>query len=250
MRPLASPRRYIEYLDAFNSECRAYGRLNDEKRHGLAVRAFGYLLLTPEQEAEVTERSGFVRFAPAGPEAELSGANSWGRWEEHRGMPVRAIVKELVTEGVGFGTALPEDLWRDLEDLHRLGILVRDLSVGNYLGGKLVDFGQSWAMPHPCFESIHPYQLDKERRSDPLKLDCEIVDWKMANHWNGIKVEIPRELQDCASAKGESGQYGTDRFGTDPRFYDWRKWEEDLEAVDAFHEHELYGPPEEEVTQL
>jgi hypothetical protein len=236
----------MDYLDAFNnSECRACGRLKAENRRDLAVCAHGYLLLTPKQEAEVTARSGGVPFPPAAPGTHLDGGrNAWGRWEEHRGIPVRAIVKELATEHIGFGAVLPGELWRDLKSLHRLGILVRDLSAGNYIGGKLVDFGQSWTMPHPCFEYIHPDRLREEREADPLNLDCAIVDWQRSNHWKGIKVEIPQELRDCASGKGAANN-GADQYGIDPRFYDWRKWEDDLDAVDAFHNCELYGPPEE-----
>ena len=107
------------------------------------------------------------------------------------------------------------------ENLHRLGILVCDLSVGNYISGKLVDFGQSWAMPHSCFEYIYPDRLWEEREADPLNLDCAIVDWQTSGYWKGIKVEIPQELRDCASGKGEIDEYGADQYGIDPRCYDW-----------------------------
>ncbi len=52
-RELATPRLYLDYLDPFNCECRAYGRLRDEKCEDLAVRAHGYLLLTTAQEMEI-----------------------------------------------------------------------------------------------------------------------------------------------------------------------------------------------------
>jgi hypothetical protein len=160
-------------------------------------------------------------------------------------MPVRAIVKELATGDMGFGPALPNDLWRDLKDLHRLGILVRDLKIGNYIDGKLVDFGHSWVMPSPCFDSIRPERLIKVRREDALGLEFAVVDWSTEDMWGEIEVEIPQELMDCASGKGQSEEYGTDRCGNNPAFYDWRKWEEDPEAADAFHKHELYASPEE-----
>ncbi|KAL2146098.1 hypothetical protein VTI28DRAFT_5191 [Corynascus sepedonium] len=96
--PLANPQLYVEYFDPFNCECRAYGRLNDAKREDLAVKAHGYLLLTPQQEADlerrVTGNPHPVSDANAG---ELTGHNFWNRYEQHRGLPVRAIVKELVS---------------------------------------------------------------------------------------------------------------------------------------------------------
>ncbi|KAK4033493.1 hypothetical protein C8A01DRAFT_40061 [Parachaetomium inaequale] len=50
------------------------------------------------------------------------------------------------------------------------------------------------------------------------------------------EVVIPQELQDCASGTSKN-----DRYGTDPRLYDWCKWEEDLDAVEGFFEQELYA---------
>jgi hypothetical protein len=242
MRPLASPRLYIDYFDPFNAECRTYGRLKDENRQDLAVKAYGYLLLTSQQEAEVTERARGIYYPPpVDPDAPLDGTNPWNRWEEHRGLPVRAIVKEFVTTHEPFSSAQVPDLWKDLEDLHSLGILVRDIGVGNYLGGKLIDFSRSWTMPHPCLEYIHPDTLCDVRQEEPLSLDGAIVDWGIENDWNWDQVKRPQELQDCASGEGEN-----DRYGTNPQLYDWRKWEQDLEAVDAFLGHELYAEPEPE----
>lgn len=39
-------------------------------------------------------------------------------------------------------------MWRDLEDLHTFGILVRDIQFGNYIGGRLVDLSRAWTMYH------------------------------------------------------------------------------------------------------
>lgn len=56
--PEPSPQEYVNYLDPFHCECRAYGRLKQENREDLAVRAHGYLLLTYEQERIVIEALG------------------------------------------------------------------------------------------------------------------------------------------------------------------------------------------------
>lgn len=48
----------FEYLDPFYNDCRAYGRLKQEKRDDVAIRAHGYILLTPAQEQRVTEAHG------------------------------------------------------------------------------------------------------------------------------------------------------------------------------------------------
>lgn len=44
--PLKTPQLWIDYFDPFNCECRVYGRLREEGREDLAVRAYGYLLLS------------------------------------------------------------------------------------------------------------------------------------------------------------------------------------------------------------
>jgi hypothetical protein len=68
----------------------------------------------------------------------LNGTNIWCRFEQHRGQPVRAIVKDLVTgEGShrwpgAFELKQIPETWSDLKALHELGILVRDLHIGNY----------------------------------------------------------------------------------------------------------------------
>lgn len=42
---------------------------------------------------------------------------------------------------------------KDMDDLHKLGILVRDVTVSNYLGGKLIDFSRAWTVPHPVIRA-------------------------------------------------------------------------------------------------
>lgn len=139
--PLFTNQAYIEYFDPFNCECRAYGRLQQERREDLAIRAHGYLLLTPAQERTVTAEidGDFLDEPDSSDDSPLKGRGIWGRYEEHRGQPVRAIVKDLIEDCESFEEDQAPQLWHDLEALHALGILVRDIHMGNYMGGKLVD---------------------------------------------------------------------------------------------------------------
>jgi hypothetical protein len=239
-RQLASPQLYIDYFDPFNAECRVYSRPKEENRQDLAVRAHGYILLTPEQEFEVMQRS--AKAHPDDPDPE-DNPGPWYRMNEPlvRERPVHAIVKNLVTDPNPFSADHVSHMCNDLEELHKLGILVRDIKIDNYLGGKLVDFSRAWAMPNPSYDHIHPLHLQEQRQRNPHMLQECIVDWGLENRWDWDKVDFPRELD--AFACGESEKDG---YGTDPRRYDWRKWEDDLEAVDAFVEHKLYGPPRPE----
>lgn len=224
-RDLASPQLYADYFDPFNCECRAYGRLRQEHREDLAVRAHGYLLLDSRQEAELTQR---------GLHCELDEDNPWCRDEHNRSTPLRAIVKDLVDGDDPFTASQVPDMWEDLENLHRLGILVHDIRVLNYLGGKPVDFSRAWTTPHPWCRAMCSILVKDIRHSEPERLHNAIIEWGMANSWDWNEVVIPDELRKCASGISQNN-----RYGTDPRYYDWRKWEKDLAATEAFQQKEL-----------
>ncbi|KAK4097698.1 hypothetical protein N658DRAFT_518423 [Parathielavia hyrcaniae] len=110
-RPLATSQLY----------CRANGRLEEEKREDLAVKAYGYLLLTPQQEIYLARKELVSGKAPNPHEA--------------------------------------QHMWSDLDNLHLLGIFVGDTHGGNCVGGKLVDFSRSWTMYHPASVHIRDSEL-------------------------------------------------------------------------------------------
>ncbi|ROW00532.1 hypothetical protein VSDG_03211 [Cytospora chrysosperma] len=82
-RPLAKPKLYTDYFDPFNCECRVYGRLKQGKYEDLAIRAHGYLIITPSRKQTMYTMTDDAET--------LSGENLWGRYEQHRGQPIRAI---------------------------------------------------------------------------------------------------------------------------------------------------------------
>ncbi|KAL2164002.1 hypothetical protein VTH06DRAFT_3216 [Thermothelomyces fergusii] len=245
-RPLASPLHEIDFLDPFNCECRVYGRLKQEGREDLAVRAYGYLLLTPEQEAEVAKRARGTEIhphIPANAKTVLDGRNFWERREIHRHLPVRAIVKELVTDRNPFDPSKLRNLWQDLEDLHKLGILVRDICPRNYMAsGKLIDFSRAWTMPSPCFEAIEPEELLEQRHYDALSLHCSIIDVGMATggEWLNPAYDGPYSLE---AYYGVPSGDPLGFYGIDPTAYDWRRWEDDPKAADDFFKYKLYAQP-------
>jgi hypothetical protein len=206
--------------------------LREEGREDLAVRAHGYLLLTAEQEREVVRRS-----SPTNPN-DSDDDDIFGRSLEPLACdrPVHAIVKAFATSESPFEPGQVEQLCDDLEAFHGLGILIRDITISNYLGGKLIDFSRAWTAPHPSLERIYENHLEKQRWRDPYDLQNCIVDWGLQDGWE--EVNLPKKLLACILKESEH-----DGCGTDPRRYDWRKWEKDLAAVDAFMENELYGPP-------
>ncbi|KAK0744467.1 kinetochore Sim4 complex subunit FTA2-domain-containing protein [Apiosordaria backusii] len=242
-RPLQTSQLYYDYLSPFNAECRAYGRLKQENREDLAVKAFGYLDLTPEQEADVTQRmldDGWEPESLSDDDEETDhslGHPMWNRYKYDRDQPIKAIVKELVVDedggsAVGFTPNDISQMWEDLQGLQRLGILVRDIHLRNYVAGKLVDFGRAWTMFHPCLDQIHPYYLKREREGDLFAFQELLIDY-----W--YNEEVTTELE---WPKGYTeARDDIENFGIDPRDYDWRKWEESREDADAYVALSLYG---------
>ncbi|KAK2605064.1 hypothetical protein N8I77_007940 [Diaporthe amygdali] len=215
-RPEPTPQDYIDYLDPFNCECRVYGRLKEENREELAIRAHGYVLLSKDQERRVTEGLGedFVDWEEH-PEP-LSCDGLFWRWEVHRHEPLRAIVKDYVEASTPWIASQIPQMYADLEELHKLGILVRDIHQGNYLGGRLVYFSMAWTMYHICIDRANIHGVRKHRMVEPYKFERMVDDWA---HWNEVVIEKPEALVRWHSKKDED-------FGFDPRLYDWQKWEE------------------------
>ncbi|KAG8167376.1 hypothetical protein KVR01_003065 [Diaporthe batatas] len=224
-RGLKKEESYVDYYDPFNCECRVYGRLRDEERQDLAVRAYGYLLLTPEQEKFVAEKeTGDPQ--PQGLEI-LDGDGFWERWEEHRGQTVRAIVKELVVPRPGetgpleFQASHVPQMWNDLDTLHSLGILVRDIHYANYLSGKLVDFSRAWTMYHPSLDLIPPSSYQAVRKTEVLDLEQLIYDfWTQNPSVVPEDFKLPQGLLNCTGSNLACGE--------SPREYNWQAREEEV----------------------
>ncbi|KAK4147063.1 uncharacterized protein C8A04DRAFT_24854 [Dichotomopilus funicola] len=217
-RPLANSQLYSDYFDPFNS-----------KREDLAVKAYGYLLLTPEQEAELARKVTGESTPPPDAKADkaLNGHDFWRRQEEHRGLPVRAIVKELVPRGE-LNPNIAQGMWAGLKSLHSLGIFVGDTHGGNYLGGKLVDFSRSWTMYHPAMVQIQ-HNIREGMMSEELQ---DLLDHCYFLKGSLRAIAIPDDLEAFCS--------GNDEYKGRPWAYNWLKWEKDPEAAKAFVEERLF----------
>jgi hypothetical protein len=129
-------------------------------------------------------------------------------------------------------------MWADLKELHELGILVRDINIFNYPGGKIIDFSRSWSTPHPGYTAIDRYDLRQERIGDPHGLNKAVVEWGIGNDWDWDQVVVPDELIKCASGRGPH------KYGPDPRRYNWLKWEKDPLVASEFIEKLVFAAPE------
>ena len=221
---------YVDYFDPFNCECRAYGRLGEEKREHLAVKAYGYLLLTPQQETDLSQKvTGESSLLPHANAGKLNGYNFWRRHEQHRGLSVRAIVKELVPrEALNPNQA--QGMWAGLQALHSLGIFVGDTHGGNYLGGKLADFSRSWTMYHPAMVQIYDSALQELMLNELQHLldYCYVLRNSLSK-----MITIPQDLE--AFCSGHIAKYKNL-----PRAYNWLRWEKNADAVEADVEERLF----------
>ncbi|KAJ0121618.1 hypothetical protein J7T55_008784 [Diaporthe amygdali] len=95
----------------------------------------------------------------------------------------------------------------DLESLHALGILVRDIHLYNYLGGKLVDLSRAWTMYHICLDRSTALATQRARIEEPSKFEEMIDIWAFRE---GVEISKPGAL-----VKWHSKQDAD--LGNDPR---------------------------------
>ena len=187
----------VNYLDPFNCECRAYGRLKQEQREDLAVPAYGYVLLTEQQDQQLNDAMGRD--------------NNWYRDPCHAGQPVRAIVKELIEDDAcNFQPTMISDMFADLETLRSLGILVRDIKADNYLEGTLVDFSCAWTMYHRFYDWLPDFFYLRARKRELINFELLIDDWNIDP--DNEQIEAPE-----AAVRYNSGRY--EDLGIDPADY-------------------------------
>lgn len=131
------------HRDPFYNECRAYGRLIDADLNGkVAVRCYGYLTIPAEREEELREKFNI---------------EAWNRPDREylkpasKRQPFRAIVRDLISEGVPFTSQSVKKILRDLKRMRKLGVYPRDVQARNCKGGLLVDFSVAMTEPHYLF---------------------------------------------------------------------------------------------------
>lgn len=207
----------------FNAECRAYGRLCETGKERLAVRCHGYTLLTDSQEQELADRFGI---------------QSW--WDDDYDIdpsdpdydqgPRRAMIKDFIDFDQPFSPKDAPRMIRDLNQLHRCGIVVHDVKEDAYLGGKLADLSKAITVPHMMFSTPLGTDLDYlaryEVHSDLSLLGGMFSDWN-EDHEDGPRI-VCRPLPDGkVYEKLRSGKRSMNDIVNgclNPREIDWRKF--------------------------
>jgi len=165
---------FCAHMDPFFNECRAYGRLIDKNQNGkAAVCCYGYLTLPTEREDELRRDFGVVNWDR--PKAEYSEP-------AHKRQPLRAIVKDLITEDVRITPAIGKKILTALRRMRKIGIYPMDTRVRNYKGGKVIDFSVAITEPHVLFVINDSWRVEDYKRCDLLLFD-EMMEKEEAGRW-------------------------------------------------------------------
>ena len=131
---------FVDHMDPFYAECRAYGRMEEKKCNGVVnMRCHGFTSVPADREREISKAFEI---------------NDWNRPSEEykrpmsQRQPLRALVKDLTREEISFTKAMVRGMKADLYRLRNIFVFVRDIHSDNYLGGKLLDFSVAWTEPH------------------------------------------------------------------------------------------------------
>ncbi|KAI1264459.1 kinetochore Sim4 complex subunit FTA2-domain-containing protein [Xylariaceae sp. FL1019] len=173
------------YNDYFTSECRAFGRLIETSNEHLAIKCFGYIILTEEQEQALIAAGG-------GDEEAIQRDD-----EKLKNEPLRCILKELIEvedRPLELRPRRIPQMIKELHEVHRLGIVLLDVREDNYLNGRMMDFSRSMTVPHPRMhpklqESIYakPWPFTITARGDEENFDSMIDRYNESIESGGIK---------------------------------------------------------------
>lgn len=156
------------HMDPFYRECRAYGRLIEKQMNGkVAARCHGYLTISAGKEEEL--RQNFRVDIWDRPDSEYLKPVS-------RREPFRAIVKDLISEEIGFTQKIVGKMRRDLKKIRSVGVYPMDIHARNYKQGLLLDFSLAMTEPHYLFAIMPRWRVEEFKLDDLLAFDSMIKD--------------------------------------------------------------------------
>lgn len=234
----------LNYFDYFNNECRAYGRLKEANREDLTAKCHGYILLTEKTEQRILDFERARVYLPHPEFEKYFWGNSRYDWARKLGvdfLPVRAIVKDFVPGEIGITIPQAPRVFHDMIEMQRLGILVNDVSEGQWVSGQLVDLDRSITSPHvlltpetfgydltACVSKwmgLSPEELVMAiARKDFEEFDQMVREWHLLTH---DRMDVGEKITFRSLPEGERLKRlrpNSVRMYTyiDPRDYDWR----------------------------
>ncbi|KAH7192754.1 kinetochore Sim4 complex subunit FTA2-domain-containing protein [Fusarium flagelliforme] len=205
---------------SFNAECRVYGRLKELGKEKLAVKAHGYIkvFITPEfqeqWESAVAEKYRDNAFWAN----EYRTAAKVLDIEDNPNQPVYAIVKDYIEDHRNTRDEPTEQremkqrqikhipqMLRNLHQLHKCDIVVRDLKEQQYFEGQITDFSHAWTVPHITApgHGLRPVWAWKSMAAWDLRCFQVFI----INHWNwraSMHRPVLRPTRSVAWRNGEN----------------------------------------------
>ena len=234
---------FYNYAEPFSCECRAFGRLQEAGHSELAVKCFGYLLLTEENERALLKELSHVDLEFNGSYEESR--RPWNMRERFLGKggiipPIRGILKEFGQSDEPLRTKNARTILRDIIRIQQLGIFGLDLAHRQLINGKISDLSTALTVPHffatpelnphitPEWKSAMEFQTFRFAMNDYWAFDNMIEDWNREHeNWkekvsvcafpggHGCSAEVKYNLRSGSSRE---------KIYTlvDPRLYDWK----------------------------
>ncbi|KAM0368037.1 hypothetical protein ACHAO7_005540 [Fusarium culmorum] len=207
----------VDQVTSFFSECRVYGRLKELDREDLAIKAHGYLRLYLTPKFQKQWNDAIAVYFPNDRAAQQSHEADAILEHYDLAQPAYAIVKDWVKDHRSpDGNPLPNPVKKrlikqipkmlhDLHQLHKCGIVIRDLKEQQYYEGKIGDFSHAWTIPHilapgnglrpawawksmaawdlRCFQKqiINPWIRVANRSQPPIKPPT-LIAWRTVEH--------------------------------------------------------------------
>ncbi|KAH7197875.1 kinetochore Sim4 complex subunit FTA2-domain-containing protein [Fusarium flagelliforme] len=139
---------FERHFTPFEKECRAFGRLQDVGCEHLAVRAHGYVSATSTQVkvkfGSIQARTQFHDLVQHNIQEPMMGiVKDWVDMAPHEDEDLRQVHDRLYQV-----FHIPQMI-ENLNELHKNGIVVRDIRGEQYVNGVLVDLSCSKTAPHP-----------------------------------------------------------------------------------------------------
>lgn len=208
--PQMSVKQVVSESDPFNCECRAYGRLKETNMEHIAIKCYGYVILSEEEEKDLMKQSGV----------------HWTRPHGQSRLGIRGIVKEYMPEKEPFGREMIPTMRQDMLDLQKLGIAVWDLRTDNYMMGKIVDFSQAMVVPHRDLDlTIDPAAAKYNSHTDFLAFDGVVEDWNDGHpgqEYRHFFTPSTRNLRNMKTLKSRLYKPTERRYAIAAE-YDWQK---------------------------
>ncbi|CAM1502362.1 Fc.00g043460.m01.CDS01 [Cosmosporella sp. VM-42] len=230
---------FYNYSEPFSCECRAFGRLQEAGYTELAVRCYGYLLLTEENERAMKEKFSHL-------DLEFNGnADNPGYFDmrsrflgkDGKVPPIRGIVKQFGQSNENLRNRDARKILRDIIRFQQLGIIRLDVAHRQLISGKISDFSKAITTPHymttpelnpgltPEWKSAMVFETFQHTLSDYWDFDEMIMVWNQEHegkisacafpggrgHYRGIKYNL-------RSRPSRERVYSY----VDPRLYDWK----------------------------